>query len=150
MQAGPYDRLADNEPFLDVPPKPSTGGFYPPDMSREEFEQCCDKHLEDKDVFLSPYTLIKRQGNKMVAIPYHKAYEGLVGAMAQRLRFVQLHEIAHGLGPKYVYDTTTPVNVALRDLYSWIEENKADDYNQSDIYPANFLEIAKEYKNKNN
>jgi len=40
--------------------------------------------------------------------------------------FVLLHEIAHGLGSRYVHGTETPLNVALRDLYSWIEENKAD------------------------
>jgi hypothetical protein len=40
--------------------------------------------------------------------------------------FVLMHEIAHGIGPRFVHGTKTPVNVALRELYSWIEENKAD------------------------
>ena len=39
---------------------------------------------------------------------------------------VLLHEISHTLGPKYLRDSQIPINQALRDLYSWIEENKAD------------------------
>lgn len=310
MQAGPYDRLADNEPFINVPPKPLIAGFYPPDMTREEFEQWYKDHPEDKDAFLNPYTLIVRLEDGLAAVPYHEAYKEFVDKMAEKLRhastlthdenlkralknratglltdeyyqadvdwvemkrgkfdliigpievyedalnnlkaaylasigvvdevasakldvyadhvadlenflpypdqyknkeldlkttfvvvqdiyrgglmrsgfqyvaeslpndpailtkiggkktfwknaldarmskiiapigkrlvakdqlpfmskegyfhFVQLHEIAHGLGPHYVYGTATPLNVALRDLYSWIEENKAD------------------------
>lgn len=310
MQAGPYDRLADNEPFLDVPPKTLTGGFYPPDMTLAEFEQWYQDHPSDKEAFLSSYTLIERRGAGLAAVPYHEAYKEFVDAMTGKLlsastltqdedlkkvlnsralglltddyyqadvnwvmmkrgkfdliigpievyedalnnikaaymasigvtdeaasakldvyaghvadleqflpfpdqyknkqpdlkttftvlqdvyrgglmrsgfqyvaeslpndpeiitqiggkktfwknaldarmdgivapvgnrlvaadqlpnmskegyfHFIQLHEIAHGLGPHYVYGTTTPINIALRDLYSWIEENKAD------------------------
>jgi hypothetical protein len=310
LQAGPYDRLDHDAPFMDVPPKPPTAGFYPPDMTKPEFEQWIADHPDDKPAFLSPYTVIKRQGNRLAAVPYHEEYQEFIGPMAEKLRhaatltdrpdlkkfllskaealltdkyfqtdvdwidmkdnkfdmvlgpfevygdelnnikasyeasievvdvdesaklakytqhlaelenflpypdryknkaagltasfvivrdiyrggdvrvgyqpvatnlpndpevlakkgskktfwknalearmnqiitpigrrliaedqvqhmtpqglfeFVLLHEIAHGLGPRYVYGTTTPVNVALRDLYSWIEENKAD------------------------
>jgi hypothetical protein len=86
MQAGPFDRLAHNEPFMDVPPKPATAGFYPPDLSKEEFENWIDEHPEDKEAFLSPYTVIRRQGDKLVAVPYHEAYKEFVDPMAEKLR----------------------------------------------------------------
>ena len=36
---GPWDRLAGNEPFVDgVGPKPLGAGFYPADMTKEEFD----------------------------------------------------------------------------------------------------------------
>ncbi len=86
MQAGPYDRLDHNAPFMDVPPKPPTAGFYPPDLTREEFEKWIQEHPEDKEAFLSPYTVIKRKGNRLVAIPYHQEYRSLIVPMVNKLR----------------------------------------------------------------
>ena len=87
MQGGPYDRLAHNEPFLKVPPKPPTAGFYPPDMSKEEFEKWIADHPEDKDAFLSPYTVIRRQNGQLVAIPYHEAYRDFIIPIAEKLQY---------------------------------------------------------------
>lgn len=86
MQAGPYDRLDGNSPFIDVPRKPATAGFYPSDMTRNEFEEWNIDHPEDTEAFLDAYTVIKRKGNRLIAVPYHEAYEELVGPMADKLR----------------------------------------------------------------
>lgn len=86
MQTGPYDRLAHNEPFMDVPPKPPTAGFYPPDLTKEEFENWVSTHPEDKEAFLSPYTIIQRRDNGLVAVPYHEVYKEFVTPMAKKLR----------------------------------------------------------------
>jgi hypothetical protein len=40
--------------------------------------------------------------------------------------FVVMHELAHGLGPRFVHGTEEPVSVALGASYSAIEEAKAD------------------------
>jgi len=87
LQAGPYDRLAHNEPFMDVPPKPPTAGFYPPDLTREEFEKWIAEHPQDREAFLSPYTVIKREGDSLVAVPYHEEYADIVYPMAEKLRY---------------------------------------------------------------
>jgi hypothetical protein len=42
------------------------------------------------------------------------------------LNFVLLHEISHALGARYVHNSNTTVNQALRELYPVIEEGKAD------------------------
>ena len=86
LQIGPYDRLDHDSPFMKVPPKPPTAGYYPPDMKKEEFEKWITDHPEDKDAFLSSYTVIKRQGNKLVAVPYHEEYKEFVVPMAAKLR----------------------------------------------------------------
>ena len=86
MQAGPYDRLDHNAPFMDVPPKPPTAGFYPPDMTKEEFEKWIAEHPDDKEAFLSPYTVIKRKGNRLVAVPYHEEYKSFIVPMVNKLR----------------------------------------------------------------
>lgn len=85
MQAGPYDRLDHDAPFLDVPPKPKGAGFYPPDMTKEEFEKWLKEHPGDREAFLSPYTVIERRDGRLVAIPYHEAYREEVEAMAALL-----------------------------------------------------------------
>src|SRR5690606_5828341 len=38
IMVGPWDRLAHDEPFLEVGPKPPGAGYYPTDMTKEEFE----------------------------------------------------------------------------------------------------------------
>jgi len=86
LQIGPYDRLDNDAPFMKVPPKPPTAGFYPPDMKKEEFEKWIADHPADKDAFLSSYTVIKRQGNNLVAVPYHVEYKEFLEPMAAKLR----------------------------------------------------------------
>ncbi|HEY7841838.1 MAG TPA: hypothetical protein VIC61_09740 [Gammaproteobacteria bacterium] len=86
MQGGPWDRLAHEEPFMSVPAKPAGAGFYPPDMTREEFEGWIAAHPGDKEAFLSPYTVIRRQDGKLVAVPYHDAYRPMVERIAAALR----------------------------------------------------------------
>ncbi len=87
MQAGPYDRLDHNEPFIEgVPPREPGGAFYPKDLTQDEFEGWIAEHPEDRTAFLSPYTLIRRQGDRLVAVPYHEAYKDLVEPLAAALR----------------------------------------------------------------
>ncbi|MBI2970161.1 MAG: hypothetical protein HYY36_05420 [Gammaproteobacteria bacterium] len=118
MQAGPYDRLAHDEPFMDVPPKPPGAGFYPPDLTGEEFESWIANHPEDKEAFLSPYTAIQRQGWKFVAVPYHFAYRPMVEEMAAALR--EAADLAENAGfAKY--------------LRSKAEAVLSDEYFQTDV-----------------
>jgi hypothetical protein len=64
---GPWDRLANNEPFVHgVGPKPAGANYYPADMSKEEFEAFDDPAKS------SLYTLVRRDDDgKLITIPYH-------------------------------------------------------------------------------
>jgi len=87
MQAGPYDRLDHDEPFIEgVPAREPGGAFYPEDFTADEFDAWVEAHPEDRDAFLSPYTVIRRQGDGLVAVPYHEAYPDLVQELAAALR----------------------------------------------------------------
>ncbi len=67
---GPWERLADNLPFVDaVGPKPLGANFYPTDMTPEEFEALADSAKT------SQYTLLRRdEQGKLIVVPYHQAY----------------------------------------------------------------------------
>lgn len=85
---GPWDRLADNEPFIPgVGPKPLGAAFYPPDMTKEEFESHLAANPADADTFKSQYTVIRRgTSRELLAIPYHKAFAEPVQVAAGKLR----------------------------------------------------------------
>ena len=70
VMAGPWDRLAENEPFLDVGPKPAGAGYYPSDITSEEIDEWLRLHPEDRQAFTSYFTMIERDHGMLVAIPY--------------------------------------------------------------------------------
>jgi hypothetical protein len=69
---GPWDRLANDEPFLDgVGAKPAGANFYPDDMTDDEFEAAA----ADDPALRSLYTLVRRDAEgDLHAIPYHEAF----------------------------------------------------------------------------
>ena len=79
---GPWNRLNDNQPFIErVGPKPAGANFYPSDMTPEEFEQA---DLPDKT---SQYTFIRRnEEGELISIPYHEAFAEEVKQVADLLR----------------------------------------------------------------
>ena len=83
---GPWDRLKDDEPFIGTQKKPAGAAFYPEDMTREEFERYVAAHPEKKDALQGLFTVVRRQGDALVAIPYSTAYRELLEPAAARLR----------------------------------------------------------------
>jgi hypothetical protein len=86
IMAGPWDRLKGFEPFLGTAPHPAGAGFYPEDMSKEEFERFVAANPGDKAAFTSITTVIRRQGGKLIAVPYSKEYSELLKEAASELR----------------------------------------------------------------
>ncbi|MBD3871461.1 MAG: hypothetical protein IFK91_00895 [Acidobacteria bacterium] len=81
---GPWDRLAHHEPFLGSRSHPAGAGFYPEDLTTEEFESWIADHPDDRDPFTSLHTLIRRDGDGLVAVPYADAYrDRLAGAVVE-------------------------------------------------------------------
>ena len=78
---GPWDRLNGDAPFVKMAPeKPAGAGFYPSDMTKEEFEQWTDPNAR------SPYTMITRNPEgKLEATYYHKAFIKQVTAISDIL-----------------------------------------------------------------
>ena len=118
VHKGPWDRLKENEPFIGKDPKPPGAGFYPTRMTKEEFERWIEAHPADKDAFQGLFTIIRRQGANLVAIPYSKAYASALEAAAKKLR-----EAAALTG-----------NASLRDyLTKRADAFLSDDYFASDV-----------------
>ncbi|MDD4215477.1 MAG: Zn-dependent hydrolase [Bacteroidales bacterium] len=68
---GPWDRLDDNNPFIQkYSEKPLGANYYPQDMTKEEFEK-----LDNKDK-TGLYTLIRRNDDKSLKVVwYHEEYK---------------------------------------------------------------------------
>jgi hypothetical protein len=79
---GPWERLNNNEPFVEgYGAKPAGANFYPHDMTKEEFSAW------DNDSKSGLYTLIRRDDNgKLVSIPYHVAFKEEVTKAAALVR----------------------------------------------------------------
>jgi hypothetical protein len=71
---GPWDRLEEHRPFWGEQEKPLGAGFYPEDLTKEEFEDWLLHHPEDEQDFVSCYTVIRREGDRLVAVPYSQVY----------------------------------------------------------------------------
>ena len=79
---GPWDRLANDRPFMEgFGEKPAGANFYPADMTREEFEAA---ELPGK---ASLYTILRRDdAGELVVVPYHEAYAAELARAADLLR----------------------------------------------------------------
>jgi hypothetical protein len=82
---GPFDRLDQNKPFLGSEPKPAGANFYPAGMSKAEFENWILQHPEDKQDFISEFTVIRRSADKLIAIPYSEFYKNQLELVSRYL-----------------------------------------------------------------
>lgn len=83
---GPWDRQAQREAFLGDFKHPAGAGYYPEDLTKEEFEKWIADHPADREAFVSAFTVIRRKGNGLVAIPYSQEYKQWVEPAAKLLR----------------------------------------------------------------
>ena len=84
--AGPWDELAELHPFWGDTPMPEGAGFYPPDLTRAEFDTYLAAHPGERAALTSPYTLVRRDGERLVTIPYSVAYREWLEPAAALLR----------------------------------------------------------------
>jgi hypothetical protein len=82
---GPWDDLAEGHAFWGTKPKPPGAGFYPEDLTKAEFEAYLAAHPAEKVALISPYTVVRREGAKLVATPYSKAYAEWLEPAARNL-----------------------------------------------------------------
>lgn len=81
-----FDLIDENRPFAGTTSMPPGRAFYPEDLTRAEIERYVKQHPNQKDALYSPYTVVRRKGKFLEAIPYHTAFKDLVDPMAQALR----------------------------------------------------------------
>ncbi len=115
---GPWDRLDERKAFLGETPRPKGAGFYPEDLTQADFEAWIANHPEDKEAFTSEVTVIRRDGDRLVAIPYSQEYKEWLEPAAKLL-----NEAA---------DLTDNASLA-KYLRSRAAAFLSDDYFQSDV-----------------
>jgi hypothetical protein len=116
---GPWDRLAETEPFLGSAAHPAGAGYYPEDMTKEELETWVADHPEDREAFQSTFTVIRRaEGGGLEAVPYSEAYREHLEPAADLLR--------------QAADATSHQSLA-RFLRLRADAFASDDYYESDV-----------------
>ncbi len=83
---GPFDRQDESKPFIGTAQKPAGAGFYPPDLTKQEFEDYLAKNPAEREQLESPFTVVKRKNGKLVAVPYPAEYKDDVEKVAQILQ----------------------------------------------------------------
>ncbi len=71
---GPWDRLVGFEAFLGGFEHPEGAGYYPEDLTEPEFDAWIEAHPEDEEAFTSLFTMIRRDGDQLKAIPYREFF----------------------------------------------------------------------------
>ena len=86
MNGSRYDLIDHNKPFVGSEPMPPGRNLYPKDLTRQEIEKYVQRHPGDKDPIYNSYTVIRRKGDRLVAIPYHVEYKQFLDPAARLLR----------------------------------------------------------------
>jgi hypothetical protein len=125
INGGRFDLIDDNKPFVGTNPAPPGRGFFPWDLTRQQFDAYVAAHPEQKAALYNPYTIVRRNGDALEAVPYHTAFREFLVPMARDLReaselsddpafthFLQMR--AHAL----LTDDYFPSDIAWLDLKS--------------------------------
>ena len=129
---GPWDPIDEDKPFFGTTPRPEGAGFYPADLTSEQFEAYLAANPGQREVLTSPYTVVRRQGDRLVAIPYSVEYRQWLEPAARLLeqaaaittnaslkRFLTLRAQAFGTDDYYESELAwmdlagTPIEVAI-------------------------------------
>jgi hypothetical protein len=80
-----YDLIDNNAPFIGTTPRPPGADLYPVDLKREEFDRYVAAHPDQKAALYDPFTVVRRQGDRLTTIPYRAAYATWLTPAAQAL-----------------------------------------------------------------
>jgi hypothetical protein len=81
-----FDLINNDAPFVGTSPRAPGRGLYPSDLTHEEFDRYVAAHPEQKAALYDPWTVVRRKGAALEAIPYHVAYKQWVDPAAKALR----------------------------------------------------------------
>src|SRR5438874_427520 len=86
IQASRYDLLAENAPLIGSQPMSPDRGLYASGLTREQIEDYVKQHPDKKNEIYGDYTIVRRNGDELVGIPYHIAYRQFLEPAAKDLR----------------------------------------------------------------
>ena len=81
-----FDLIDENKPFVGAKPIPPGRNLYPEGLTSAQIEAYVKAHPSEKDAVYSPYTVLRWQGTKLAAIPYHVEFKKWLEPAAKALR----------------------------------------------------------------
>ncbi len=81
-----YDLIRNNAPFIGTLPRPPGGDLFPADLTRDALEKYVLAHPDQKKALYDPFTVVRRKGHDLEAIPYHIAFKQWLDPAAKLLR----------------------------------------------------------------
>lgn len=144
INMGPWSRLDNNQPFIEGVPgvKPPQAGFYPDDMTREEFESWTKGLSDEERRKATGFFYVIRRGpdGKLTTVPYSEEYRDFLEPAAGLLReaadltgnptlgrYLKLRADAFGSNDYYAsdlawMDVDSPVEVTIGPYETYEEE----------------------------
>ena len=86
IMRGPWDRQDHFRPFAIDRPHPAGAGFYPEDLTTEELKTYVATHPDQKAALEGLFTLVRRQGTELIAVPYREAFKAWLAPAAAKLK----------------------------------------------------------------
>jgi hypothetical protein len=80
-----FDLIHNQQPFVGTQPMPPGQALYPPGLTREQIEAYVRQHPDRRAALYDPHTVIRRDGDRLIAVPYHVAYREWVGPASRAL-----------------------------------------------------------------
>lgn len=126
---GRWDRLKEDEAFIaPFDKKPEGAAFYPADLTKEEFESYVKAHPDQKEALEGLLTVVRREGDRLVTIPYSKYYAEHLTPAAAKLReaaaltdSISLRNYLTKLADAFGKDDYRDSDIAWMDLQGPIE-----------------------------
>ncbi|HEU4365054.1 MAG TPA: peptidase [Candidatus Krumholzibacteria bacterium] len=132
INAGPWIRLDHDRPAIGTMPKPAGAGYYPEDMTREEFESFVAAHPDQKDALTGYFTRVERaEDGGFRAVPYSEAYGPLLDDATRLLS--ETADILSGDEAKAQFAKGVDYTTLAAFLRSRAAAFQSDDYFQSDM-----------------
>ena len=128
LNFGPWDRLDEDKPFIGGKSKPAGAGYYPEDLTKEEFEAHIAANPGDAEAFRDYFTKIERREGKLVAVPYNQVYQEQLAQAA-----VLLNEAADALLEADASKSGSNYQTLATYLRSRADAFVSNDYFQSDM-----------------
>lgn len=81
-----YDLIDELKPFVGMQPAPPGRALYPTDLTRDEVEKYVAANPAEKAAVYDERSILRRNGAKLEAVPYHIAYAEFLNLAARDLR----------------------------------------------------------------
>ncbi len=81
-----YDLVDENRPLVGKQPAPPGRALYPEGATRQEIDAYIAAHPAARNAIYDEHAVLRREGGKLVAVPYHVAYREFLVPAARALR----------------------------------------------------------------